>query len=93
MIQFNLNQNKSTSKENGEEKRAKKTKQTQNTHLISDVWTIGAKRPWPPSKCGPREKKAILTLDKFFWPPPQPKRGPLTIFRADPPLWPTSRRH
>ena len=39
------------------------------------------------------QKKAILPLDKLFWPPPQPKRGPLTIFRPDPPLWRTFRRH
>ena len=60
---------------------------------LSGAWTIGTKGPWPPSKFGPRKKRQHSPLDKFFWPPPEPKRGPLTIFRPDPPLWRTSRRH
>ena len=55
--------------------------------------------PLGPSGLGPplnvvlAKKRQYSPLDKLFWPPPQPKRGPLTIFRLDPPLWWTSRRH
>ena len=79
MIHFNINQNKSTSNENGEEKRAKKTKQTQNTDLIS-----GAKGPWPPSKCGPRQTKATVPPWQFFLAPSSAKEGTLDYFSTGP---------
>ena len=57
--------------------------------FISSVTVApGPLGPWPPSKFGPHEKRAIREywgLDNFLWPPHEPKRGPLTFFLPDPP--------
>ena len=55
--------------------------------VISGAWTIETKGPWPPSKFGPRKKRQYSPLDKFFWPPPEPKSWLLTLdyFSTGPP--------
>ena len=53
--------------------------------FCSGAWTIEAKGPWPPSKFGPHEKKAVSPppLTEFSA-PPESKRGPLTFFDRTP---------
>ena len=52
---------------------------------------LGPRGLGPPLNVVLAKKRQYSSLDKFFWPPPQPKRGSLTFFRPDPPLWRTSR--